>query len=426
MPIVEETLSATYHRLSTNTIWGTATTSDEAYTLESAYSYRAWSRQPRPYIVTLPYVVQKAAYTPRAYSIVTDTPSYALHSERSGFCGIKLDYLLGLASMQDDDVPLADAMNGALDNIKGASWNFPVFAAEAHKTFDSVHLLAQKAEKGWSHFKRFRRKPKMLLQLIKELWYTSPNDVKRNRYYKRIDQRFGSDDAAKAWLRYRYEVMTGIMDVQDAAKTTADLLLAQPEVHKSSARRTIAVELTPHVIYYGGWDQPFLLQISGDPSGYPLRSERRASAEITCKAWIATRRDNPVLSEANQLGLVNWPANLWELLPGSFIADWVLDIGNYLERLPALCGLQIVDSGFSTYRRVGGTVTASLPSTYTTAQSLEMEPLEFEASSYQRSPWPNPAPVWTPSVRLTTNRLIDAAALFKSLGKPSFPRKLRD
>jgi hypothetical protein len=232
----------------------------------------------------------------------------------------------------------------------------------------------------------------------------------------------GSDDAAKAWLRYRYEVMTGIMDIQEAAKTTADLLLAQPEVHKSSARRTIAVELPVHTLSYGGWDLPFLLGIG---AGANLQFVRQASAEITCKAWISTRRDNPVLSEANQLGLINWPSNLWALAPGSFIADWALDIGNYLERLPALCGLQVVDSGYSTYRRVGGTITASLGSDYYTTRTLELEPLEFEASSYQRSPWPNPAPVWTPAVRLSTNRLIDAAALFRTLGTPSYLRKLR-
>jgi hypothetical protein len=261
-----------------------------------------------------------------------------------------------------------------------------------------------------------------LLQLITELFYNSPKDVRRNRYYKRVDERFGSDDAAKAWLRYRYEVMTSILDVQEAAKTTADLLLNQPEVHKASAQRTIAVELPPHVLNYGGWDQPFLLGIGASAN---LQFVRYATAEVTCRAWISTRRDNPVLSEANQLGLINWPSNIWALFPGSFIADWALDIGNYLERLPALCGLQIVDSGYSTFRRVGGTITASVGSDFYTTRTLDLESLEFEASSYQRSPWPNPAPVWTLAVRLSTNRLVDAAALFRTLGVPGFQRKLR-
>lgn len=422
MPIVDEQLSATFHRISKNTSYGTTTTYDDAYTLQTASVYRAWSRQSRPYVATLPYVVQKASYVPKGYHIEESSPAYSALSIRDGWVGVKLSYLLGLASSQNDDIPLADAMNGAIDSIKGASWNFPVFAAEANKTIESVHLLAQKAEKGWSYFKRYRRQPKVLLRLISELFYHSPKDVIRNRYYKRIDQRLGSDDAAKAWLRYRYEVMTTVLDVQEAAKTTADLLLSQPEIHKSSVQRTIAVELPPHVLYYGGWDQPFLLGIGASAN---LQFARHASAEITCKAWISTRRDNPVLSEANQLGLINLPANIWELLPGSFIADWALDIGNYLERLPALCGLQIVDSGYSTFRRVGGTISASVGSDYYTTRSLELEPLEFEASSYQRSPWPNPAPVWTPAVRLSTNRLIDAAALFRTLGTPSFQRNIR-
>lgn len=420
MPIVNTRISGTFHRSKTITSYGNVNVYDEPYTLESASVYRAWSRQTRPYVTTLPYVVQKASYMPKGYHIEEHSGSWS--SVMDGWVGVKLSYLLGLASSQNDDIPLADAMNGAIDNIKGASWNFPVFAAEANKTIDSVHLLAQKATKGWSYFKEYRRRPKMLLQLVTELFSHSPKDARRNRYYKRIDQRLGSDDAAKAWLRYRYEVMTTILDVQEAAKTTADLLLSQPEVHKSSVQRTIAVELPPHVLWYGGWDQPFLLGIGASAK---LRFDRQASAEITCRAWISTRRDNPVLSEANQLGLINWPANAWSLFPGSFIADWSLDIGNYLERLPALCGLQIIDSGYSTFRRVGGTISASVGSDYYTTRSLELDPLEFEASSYQRSPWPNPAPVWTPAVRLSTNRLIDAAALFRTLGTPSFQRNLR-
>ena len=419
MPTVNDRLSSTFHMLSTNTYGGVDYHTDAAYVLETAHVYRSWSRQSRPYILTLPYVSQKVSYVPKGYYIEELGPP---DSRRTGWVGANLDYLLGLASSQDDDVPLANAMNGAIDNIKGASWNFPVFAAEAHKTMDSVHLLAQKATKGWSYFRKLRRNPKQLLQAVTSLWYHSPKDVKRNAYYKRVDTRFGTDDAAKAWLRYRYEVMTGIMDVQDAAKTTADLLLAQPEVHKSAVRRTIAVELPVHSVGYGTPGAPYLLGIH---AGANLAFVRRASAEITCKAWISTRRDNPVISEANQLGLLNWPANIWELLPGSFIADWSLDIGNYLERLPALCGLVIVDSGFSTYRRVGGTISASVGSDYYTTRYLELEPLEFEASSYQRSPWVNPTPVWTPAIRLSTNRLIDAAALFRTLGTPSFQRKLR-
>jgi hypothetical protein len=356
-------------------------------------------------------------YTPVAYTIIESAPYYSAYRETTGFAGCKLSYLLGLASSLDDEDPLAEAMNGAIDNIKGASWNFPVFAYEANKTIDSVRLLAQKATKGAEYFKRFRKQPKILLELISQLWYTSHVDNRRNRYYKRIDRRVGTDDAAKAWLRYRYELMTGVRDIEDAARTTADLLLAQPEVHKSSSRRTIAVELPDHTFNYGAWDQPFLLGIG---AGANLTFHRHASAEITCKAWIATRRDNPVLSEANQLGLLNVPANIWAITPGSFLADWALDIGAYLERLPALCGLQIVDSGYSTYRRVGGTIDAWVGSDFYTTRTLEIETLEFQASTYQRSPWPNPAPVWTPKLRLNTNRLVDAAALFKTLGKVVF------
>jgi hypothetical protein len=157
VPILDIRLAADYHRLSTDTSYGVVNSYDEVYTLETALTYRAWSRQPRPYITTLPYVSQKVSYVPVGYYVEEDSPFYSANSKRTGWVGVQLDYLLGLASQQNDEVPLADAMNGAIDSIKGASWNFPVFAAEANKTIDSVHLLAQKATKGWAYFKKFRK-----------------------------------------------------------------------------------------------------------------------------------------------------------------------------------------------------------------------------------------------------------------------------
>jgi hypothetical protein len=45
----------------------------------------------------------------------------------------------------------------------------------------------------------------------------------------------------------------------------------------------------------------------------------------------------------NQTGFTN-PINLlWELLPFSFVADWFLPIGNYLEALTAWNGLEFLD-----------------------------------------------------------------------------------
>lgn len=413
MPITNVTLEGNYPTSCVDVSYGVASVYAQDNWLQTENSYKAWDRQPRPYITTLPYTVQKTSYVPSGFALWTETPAFGARSERSGFAGVKLSYLEGLASSLDDDVPLADAMNGALDSIHGSTWNFPVFAAEAHKTIDSVYLLAQKAAKGGEYLRKLKRHPKHLYKVMKDLFFVPSSNRQRDRALQRLELRAGTDDLAKAWLRYRYEVMTGLMDVRDAATTTADLLLAQPETHKSATRRTIVVELPPHTLAYGGWDAPFLLgPTMTDPH---LFFKREAVAEITCEAWITTRRENPVLSEANQLGLVNWPANIWELLPGSFIADWVLDIGAYLERIPALCGLQVVDSGFSTYRRVGGVITAWCDTTYYSTGSITMEPVSFHASLYQRSPWPNPAPVWTPSIRLSTNRLIDAAALFRSI-----------
>lgn len=57
--------------------------------------------------------------------------------------------------------------------------------------------------------------------------------------------------------------------------------------------------------------------------------------QTRCKYVIRYRMDDPLLALFSQTGFTN-PINLfWELIPFSFVADWFLPIGNYLEALKA-------------------------------------------------------------------------------------------
>lgn len=53
--------------------------------------------------------------------------------------------------------------------------------------------------------------------------------------------------------------------------------------------------------------------------------------------------ENPLVHLAQQLGLTNPFASAWELIPFSFLIDWVLSVGQALERLSALDGVAITE-----------------------------------------------------------------------------------
>jgi len=61
-----------------------------------------------------------------------------------------------------------------------------------------------------------------------------------------------------------------------------------------------------------------------------------------CKYVIYYRRDDHVKILATELGLTNPLSIAWELLPFSFVVDWFLPIGSYLETLHAFDGLQFI------------------------------------------------------------------------------------
>jgi hypothetical protein len=70
------------------------------------------------------------------------------------------------------------------------------------------------------------------------------------------------------------------------------------------------------------------------------------------KFVIRYRMDNPGLAFAAQTGFTN-PINLaWEILPFSFVADWFLPIGPYLETLTAFQGLTFLSGCRTNFTRV--------------------------------------------------------------------------
>jgi len=124
---------------------------------------------------------------------------------------------------------------------------------------------------------------------------------------------------AEVWLEYVYGWRPLVQDVY----TMVSQGFKNPEIKvRASAHgnHTSVVEQT------GPYD-----------SRVVIRNESRVTV-VQC-GMLAT--DDAALQAASQYGVTN-PASLaWELLPFSFVVDWFLPVGAYLERLTASAGLRL-------------------------------------------------------------------------------------
>lgn len=106
------------------------------------------------------------------------------------------------------------------------------------------------------------------------------------------------------------------------------------------------------------------------------------------------KNENPLLASASQLGLTNPLSIAWELTPWSFVADWFLPIGNYLDVLDAdfgwtfKGGSRSVKSTMTTTPR-NATVRSSYPPWpvygYATASGAGRQ-MRFDRTVYNSSP----------------------------------------
>lgn len=150
------------------------------------------------------------------------------------------------------------------------------------------------------------------------------------------------DAAAAEYLKFVYgwkPLMQDIHGILELAKDSS----GRPLLLRGRGSSKIQEQLGPLVV--------------NDISGYTLNKMpfRDVKSRVTCTVWAQVDPDQAGLRTLNQLGLLN-PASLaWELVPWSFVVDWVLPIGSVLSALSAPAGLRFVDGS------VGNRLSMSAP-----------------------------------------------------------------
>lgn len=94
------------------------------------------------------------------------------------------------------------------------------------------------------------------------------------------------------------------------------------------------------------WNNPEMESYQGLPV---LRSE---TGIYTRKYVYVFSYSNEVIHSLSELGLTNPALIAWELLPYSFVADWFVGVGNYLDTLDATLGLTFEKGCVTDFERI--------------------------------------------------------------------------
>lgn len=206
------------------------------------------------------------------------------------------------------------------EKVKGHSFNLAVAAAEGKKTVSMVSNAIQSI--GGAVL-----------------------DLKRGRF-ESAARRFGVNprpsqlshkDVAGRWLELQYGWLPLLSDVYESSKAY-EALTKQP-------RKEILVET---------FTRRFIHNASNSPSNYSCEGNAMSGKRIY---YEMTEQ----MSAPRSLGLTDPLTVAWELFPYSFVVDWFIPIGTYLENLntiPSLRGRFMT----TTLRRFSGSAVSINPS----------------------------------------------------------------
>jgi len=263
-------------------------------------------------------------------------------------------------------------------------FNAGVTIAEAQKTIDLITGLATKTAKVVSAFR-------------------DGNLIKVGRLLG-IDPHAATSGAtrlpATTWLGVKFGIVPTLLDAKNAAE-----FLARQEINRQKKGYYVEARFderktdNPTYSNNAGWER-----------------QRRATVNTawTAKAWARLRVENSTLRAAAEAGLTNPLAIAWELTPFSFVADYFMNVGNYIQSTCAFEGLTLLDVGYSMATEVTGMMYQGLgPGRHGERCN------SFKMRDYVRIPerWsPSPLGALRPSLDgLDLSKLVTMCALIRQL-----------
>jgi len=195
--------------------------------------------------------------------------------------------------------------------------------------------------------------------------------AKRNRESfrgKEFNVRDSSKDASNLWLEHHFGWSPLVQDMYDAVK----VLASNPPARRITATASGTQEVK-----------------EGNFGSYSWTHRGVYSVKVRLGAHVTISNSN--LAFFNQMGLINPASVAWEVVPFSFLVDWFIPVGKFLESYTDMLGYDVVYAFTTTLRECtvdstynqdsgpqGGTVKAASMS-----RELGLPPFRFVRPPFQ-------------------------------------------
>jgi hypothetical protein len=235
----------------------------------------------------------------------------------------------------------------------------------------------------------------MLADTVVPLW-RALLDIKRGRfrgirrYYPGL--RTPVKTAAGTYLQYKYGWKPLMSDVYDA-HSIAMGSLNDPRGKLFSAERHIT----------GNYSSDTDVQ---------YWSDRQQDVTLVGSCKLFASLNSKFYADAGRVGLNNPAALAWELVPFSFVIDWGMPVGNFLEGINATAGLNF-EGGYTSLNMDGTCTAECTPYFKGTGVGIKKRYKRFERNTLSKFP----RPVLYAKSPFSTSNVTSALALWRQLLK---------
>lgn len=215
-----------------------------------------------------------------------------------------------------------------LEKLKDQKVNLAQVFAERIKTADMIALNATRIANAFLSLKKGNIKGACDVLDI-------GLPTRKLREFNKRYAKYQSRAAAQAFLEIQYGWRPLLQDIYGAAE-----FLAAKQSHevRNVVRSRIKIDSNRDD------QQKVGLEWTAHADVVTFRERRY---EVSMSVWFST--SNGLLATAGEAGLLNPLYLAWELLPYSFVVDWFLPVGKYLNSLDATLGLEFEKGSFTEY-----------------------------------------------------------------------------
>jgi hypothetical protein len=260
------------------------------------YRVRNWSTQAKPYVAPLPFEFKEGREV--------------LFRNPNNISGLGPAAYLVSFNSAPGSAP-SQVLNRCKDKLYGKLGEESQWIVNFLERKQAISMIAQRAGQLLKAARAIRKG--RFGKAAKVLGVVTPKGVSRKRQF------------SNNWLEYHFGWVPMIQDI-GAAVHTLQSPVPDRHIFASSKGRFSADT--------GYW--PSTLPPYGGTSTHEVY-------ELSARTGVTVRISNPDLFLANQLGFTNPLAVAWEVVPFSFVVDWLIPIGDFLSAMTATLGLTLVN-----------------------------------------------------------------------------------